>query len=78
MGMLLKDMAPEDMAQICSKALIALMDESTGVSLQHNGHTYVVHRDGQTLFVAQADDVPKSADIIMWDPGDTGTPYLGI
>jgi hypothetical protein len=78
MSMLLSDMAPEDMAQICSKALMALMDDSTGVKLEHNGHTYVVHRDGSTLYVVQADDIPSVSDTIVWDPGDTGTPYLGI
>jgi hypothetical protein len=78
--MLLKDMAPEDMAHICSKALMALLDDSAGVTLEYGGHRYIVHRDGDMLFVAQADKIPSVSDTVLWEFGYTGDEgdYLGI
>lgn len=35
--MFLKDLFPNDMIQVCSKALMALLNESEGVLLLHGG-----------------------------------------
>jgi len=77
MSMLLKDMSPEDMAQICSKALLSVFADGEGVSLEHDGHRYLVHRDGGSLIVSQADQVHPEASTILWDAKDD-EPYLGV
>lgn len=74
------DMSSELMAEVCAKALMAVLMDGEGVSLENGGHRYVVHRDGKMLVVAQADRVPGWSDTVVWDPGCTGDEdvYLGI
>lgn len=77
MALLLKDIDPKDMALVCAKALLAALENSQGVKVDHGGHRYIVHRDGTKLIVAQADGVPDSSDMVMWDPDDPNA-YLGL
>jgi len=77
MGLLLKNMKPQEMAQICAKALLPLLGDSSGVSVDHGGHKYLVHRDGIRLVVAQADKIPDGTDTVRWDPLDPDS-YLGL
>jgi len=80
MAILRADMSAETMTEVCSRALMALLKDGEGVSLEHCGHRYIVHRDGGLMFVAQADKVPSWSDTIVWDTGETGSQeaYLGI
>jgi len=75
-----KDMSHEDMEQVCSKALTALLEDGMDVTLDHAGHRYIVHKDGEMLVVALADNIPNRSDTMLWDVGFTGKPeaYLGI
>jgi len=77
MALLLKGMDAGTMAQICSKALLAALGDSQGVKVDHGGHSYIVHRDGANLIVAQADSVPPDSDMIVWDPHDPEA-YMGL
>jgi len=77
MAMLLNKMTAQDMAQICAKALLPLLGDSSGVSVDYEGHKYLVHRDGIQLVVSQADSLPEGTDTVMWDPLDPDS-YLGL
>jgi hypothetical protein len=80
MAILRADMSSETMTEVCAKALMTLLLDGEGVSLEHGGHKYMVHRDKNMLVVGQADSVPGFSDTVLWDPGFTGDAdaYLGI
>lgn len=71
---------PNAAAEIYAKAAMTLLGNGQSISLEHEGHRYVVIRRNGCLLVSQEDPERHWAEDIDWDFGCTGSEdaYLGV